>query len=80
MLTLTFNNDLQTKKFILGLFDSSVDEDSYILDGKGGRIIDSDGQEMTVDQLGMIKNGSQIYVKKNIVSLVGFYRKYLQGK
>ena len=80
MLRITFNNDPKTKEFILGLFKNSVDDENYILDNKGNRIIDSDRQEMTIDQLGAIKNGSQIYVKENIVSLVGFYRKYLQRK
>ncbi len=80
MLKITFNNDPKTKAFVLGLFKNSIDDERYILDDKGNRIIDSDGQEMTIDQLGAIKNGSQIYVKRNIVSLVGFYKRYLQGK
>ena len=77
MLKITFNNDPKTKEVLLDLFGNFVDSENFIIDKNNQRIIDSDGQEMNISQLGAIKNGSQIFVKKNIVSLMSFYRKHL---
>lgn len=77
MTRIIFNNDLKTKKFVLSLFNNSIDDEGLIVDSKGEKIIDSDGQEIMISQLGTIKKGSQIYVKNSLPSLVNFYRKYL---
>jgi len=78
MLNITFDNNLATKKFILGIFGKSVDADGYITEkATGKRILGYNGQEITVNEFGGVKNGSEIYIKKDIVSLVEFYSKYL---
>lgn len=78
MIQFTFNNNLKTKKFILGIFGKDIDDEGYIIERVGKkRILGFNGQEMTVKEFGGIKNGSEIYVKSDIVSLVRFYEKYL---
>ena len=79
MLKITFSDNFKTKKFILSCFGKKITrKDDPILEEETGlEIISSDGQEITLNEFGGIKNGSEIYVKNDIVSLVGFYRKYL---
>mgnify|MGYP001607278042 FL=1 len=78
MINFTFDNNFNTKKFILGLFGKSIDDGDYIIEKESKkRILGSNGQEMTIAEFGGIKNGSEIYVKSDIVSLVDFYEKYL---
>ena len=78
MINFTFDNNFNTKKFILGIFDKTIDEEGYIIEKESKkRILGSNGQEITVAEFGSIKNGSEIYVKSGIVSLVEFYEKYL---
>ena len=78
MINFTFDNNLNTKKFILGIFGKTTDEEGYIIEKESKkRILGSNGQEITVAEFGSIKNGSEIYVKSGIVSLVEFYEKYL---
>lgn len=78
MINFTFDNNFNTKKFTLGLFGKSIDDGGYIIEKESKkRILGSNGQEMTIAEFGGIKNGSEIYVKSDIVSLVEFYEKYL---
>jgi len=78
MIQFTFDNNFNTKKFILGIFGKEIDGEGYIIEKVSKkRILGYNGQEMTVSEFGGIKNGSEIYVKSDIVSLVGFYKKYL---
>jgi hypothetical protein len=78
MLNISFNKNPRTKKFVLGFFDKSVDEENYIIENNTGqRVLDSSGQEITLDRFGGIKNGSEIYVKDDIVSIVDFYERFL---
>ena len=74
---ISFNNDAKTLGFVLGVFNKRVDEEGFIVDQDGEKVIDSDGQNIALSELGVIKNGSEIYSKNNIVSLAHFYRKYL---
>lgn len=74
MLNISFNNDPQTKSFILGLFNKKVDNENYIVEvSSGERVIDTDGNEITFDEFGVIRNGSEIFIKNNIVSLINFH-------
>ena len=78
MINFTFDNNFNTKKFILGIFGKTIDEEGYIIEKESKKkILGSNGQEMTIAEFGGIKNGSEIYVKSGIVSLVEFYEKYL---
>ena len=78
MLKVTFGDNPKTKKFVLSLFGKNVDKENYIVERDNGkRILGYNGQELTLDDFGVIKNGSEIYGKGDIVSLVDFYKKYL---
>lgn len=78
MISFTFDNNFNTKKFILGLFGKDIDDEGYIVEKEGKkRILGFNGQEMIIAEFGGVKNGSEIYVKNDIVSLVEFYEKYL---
>ncbi|MEN8253443.1 MAG: hypothetical protein ABFQ62_03665 [Patescibacteria group bacterium] len=77
MLTISFSNDIKTKKFIAGLFGNKTDKENYVIGSKGDRVIDSDGQEILINDLGLIKKGSEIYVRDNIISMVSFYRNFI---
>lgn len=82
MLKITFSENFNTKKFILETFGKSVTKkDQPILESDSGmEVLNSDGQTITCNEFGGIKNGSEIYIKDDIVSLVNFYRKYLSNK
>lgn len=76
MLNVTFANNKQTKTFILSLFNKTVNtEDLIVEENTNQPVLDLNGQEISIDKFGMISNGSEIYVKDDIVSLVEFYQK-----
>jgi len=76
MLNITFSNDPKTKKFILSIFNKTVNDEGTIIEKDTNRsVLDINGQEITIERLGGVSNGSEIYVKDDIVSLVDFYRK-----
>lgn len=76
MIKINFASDKNTKKFILSLFGKSVDKEDFLIEnGTNNRVLSSDGDEITLDQFGGITNGSEIYLKNNIVSLINFYQK-----
>lgn len=78
MLNITFSDNKETKLFILDILDKATDEDGYIIEkGTQNRVIDADGQFLTLSEFGGVKNGSEIFFKDDIVSLVSFYQKYL---
>lgn len=78
MFNITFENNSRTKKFILGLFGKETDENGYIIESMTKkRILGADGQEITLSDFGVLKNGSEIYAKDDIVSMVSFYEKFL---
>lgn len=81
MLRITFQNNKATKKFLLEVFGKTIDQDNNIVEKETKeKVLGSDGQPITLDEFGGIKNGSEIFIKNDIVSLVGFYRKYLADK
>lgn len=80
MLQITFANNEKTKKLILDIFDKSTDDEGYIVEAQSGnKVLDAEGQPILFHEFGGIKNGSEIFVKDNIVSLVSFYSKYLDS-
>lgn len=78
MLKITFDNNRETKKFILSLLDKNLNDDEVIIDKNGSPVIDIDGSEITLDQFGLVASGSEIFVKDNIVSLFKYHDKYDQ--
>ena len=78
MFKITFNNNPETKKFILSLLDKSVNDDGVIIDKNNSPVIDIDGSEITLDDFGLVASGSEIFVKDNIVSLFKYHDNYDQ--
>lgn len=76
MLNIIFANNKKTKIFILDLFDKTINSENLIIENKTGQpVLDMNGQEISIDKLGIISNGSEIYVKDDIISLIEFYQK-----
>ena len=81
MLNISFEKNQKTKKFVLSFFGKDVDAENYIIESDTHqRDLSSNGQEITLDRFGGIKNGSEIYVKDDIVSIVDFYERFLAEK
>lgn len=77
MIRVNFSSEKNTKLFILSFFDKSVDKEGFIIENDTkARVLSSDGDEITLDQFGGITNGSEIYLKNNIVSLINFYEQH----
>ncbi len=78
MINIHFSPNKDTKRFVLQLFNKNVDSEGYIVENETkARVLNADGQEIMIEELGAIKKGSEIFVKDDIVSLVRFYEKYL---
>jgi len=76
MLKITFSDNITTKKYILSLLDKSINDEGIIIDKKGMPVIDIDGNEITIDEFGLVSSGSEIFVKDNIISLFKYNEKY----
>lgn len=77
MIKIKFQNDPSTKKFILSIFNKTIDSEEFIIEKDSkARILSSDGDEITLNDFGGITNGSEIFLKNNIVSLINFYRRH----
>lgn len=76
MLNIIFAKNKKTKKFILDIFDKTINSENLIIEKETNQpVLDMNGQEISFDRLGVISNGSEIYVKDDIISLVDFYQK-----
>ena len=76
MLNITFSDDIETKKFILSLFDKTANLEGLLIEEESKQpVLDINGQEIFAKRVGVISNGSEIYVKDDIVSLVEFYQR-----
>jgi len=76
MLTITWDNTPQIKKYILKLMGKTVDKNGRVLNKENMQpIVDNDGQELSFDTFGLAIKGSEIYVKENIVSVANFLNK-----
>jgi hypothetical protein len=73
-------------EYLLDLFDLDTDSSGYLVDENsrerirvdpetGRRVDGSRGEEIRVDELGVIKNGSQIFVENDLDSLI----EYVEG-
>ena len=71
MKTLAF--DEASKKIILQLFDKAVDEQGFIFDmTTGERVLSPDGEEVPVRDFAGIRKGSEIFITKDLPSLIQF--------
>lgn len=77
MFTITFPDSL--RELVLGAFNKKADSDGLVIEADTGhRVLSHDGQEMTLDEFGGIKKGSEIFIRDDIASLISFYDKYLK--
>lgn len=72
MIPITFGK--QSLNFILQLLDKSVDSDGFLVENKNKsqRVITPDGEYIKSDEIGVVRPGSQIFIKKDIGSLVKY--------
>jgi hypothetical protein len=81
MIQINFANDEHTKGFILSLFSKLIDGEGFIIERDSRkRVLSSDGDEIKIDEFGGVTNGSEIYLKNNVVSLINFYRQHSGGR
>ena len=72
---LTFNEG--ALPFILKAFGKEINEDGKIIDPTNGEIIlTPEGEELTKENFGGIKKGSEIFIKKDLLAAI----KLAEGK
>jgi hypothetical protein len=73
--SLTFSKSV--KKEILEAFNKTVDKEGMIVekDNLQQKVLSSDGQELSLNEFGGIKKGSEVYINNNIVSLIKLTKK-----
>lgn len=69
--------DKSVKKDILDFLDKSIDDDEFIVekDNSNQKVLTFDGEEITTEEFGGIKKGSEVFIKNDIVSLMRFSKK-----
>ena len=71
MKTLTF--DEQSKNVILQLFGKAIDRQGFIYDIKSGlRVLSPEGEEVLAKDFAGIRKGSEIFITKDLPSLIQF--------
>jgi len=66
---ITFNKSV--RDFILAAFEKSVDNQGYIIEKKSKqRVIAPDGLDVQIDEFGGVRNGSLVFIKSDLPSLV----------
>lgn len=66
--------DKSAKKDILGLLGKEIDQESFIIEKTNPRqrVLSFDGEEVTLEDFGGVKKGSEVFIKKDIISLMRF--------
>ena len=67
---LTFDESI--KEDILDIFDKSIDGEGFIVEKSDSnqRVLSEDGQEVNIKEFGGIKKGSEVFIKKDLISLM----------
>ena len=67
---LTFDDSI--REVILDVFDKSIDSEYFIVekDNPNQRVLSEDGQEVNINEFGGLKKGSEIFIKKDLISLM----------
>lgn len=70
MATLTFDDSF--KEEFLDIFNKTTDSEGFIVEkvNPEQRVFSEDGQEVNIKEFGGIKKGSEVFIKKDIVSLM----------
>jgi len=71
MKTITF--DESSKRVILQIFGKDIDEQGYIVESSTRqRVLNPDGEELLAKDFAGIKKGSEIFITKDLPSLLKF--------
>jgi hypothetical protein len=64
--------DDKVKKDVLDLLNKDVDGDGFIVekDNPTQRVLTVEGEEITLEELGGVQKGSEVFIKKDVVSLM----------
>ena len=69
--TITF--DESAKADILGFFGKKINDNSLIVEKKDSEPVYSfDGEEVTLEEFGGIQKGSEVFIKKDVASLMKY--------
>ena len=74
MIKILFDDSLESKRYILKLLDKDINNDGFVFEKDGRPVLDTNGQQITVENFGCVKSGSQIFSKSDILSSFAFYR------
>ena len=67
---LTFDKDMNEE--VLTIFEKTLDEEGFIVekDNPKQMVLSEEGQEVNIKEFGGIKNGSEIFIKNDLISLM----------
>ncbi len=67
---LTFDDSV--KEEILDVFGKTIDSDGFIVekDNIKQRVLSEDGQEVNINEFGGLRKGSEVFIKKDLISLM----------
>lgn len=67
---ITFDNSV--KEDILDVFEKDVNNQGAIIekDNPDQEVLSFDGQEISIDEFGGIKKGSEVFIKNDLISLM----------
>ena len=76
MVTITFDD--AAKQDVLDLLDKSIDAEGFVVEKNDPtqRVIASDGEEMTLEEFGGMKRGSQIFIKRDFYSVFALSKQH----
>lgn len=62
--------DKGAKSFILETFNKTTDQDGFIIERNGTKVLTPEGNEILSDQLAVIKKGSEKFIAGDLTSLM----------
>lgn len=67
---LTF--DKSSREEVLGYVDKSINVDGLIVekDNPEQKVLSTDGDEVHIDEFGGVQKGSEVFIKKDLISLM----------
>jgi len=70
MYTVTF--DAKLKKLVLEAFNKDIDDSGYVVEKTNPtqRVLSPDGEEIKLEDFAGIKNGSEVFIKSDLISLM----------
>lgn len=77
MFSVIFDNNQDSKLFILNSIGKEVDQEGYVIDSETKeRVLLPSGEELLFKDFAGVKKGSEIFIKSDIISLVEYVNKY----